>query len=910
MDKKRKAIIALTITAVILVPSLLLMLDFDGDGLSNINEYGIGTDPDNPDTDGDGLSDYEEVKKGRDGYRTNPLNQDSDSDGLLDYAEVNGYGTNPNLMDTDGEGLNDSEEVQEGQDGYITDPLNRDSDSDMLTDYDEVNVFATNPVERDSDFDGLSDYDEVHDFKTNPNVSDTDGDRLSDYEEVNEGKDGHKTNPLKPDSDADGLSDYEEVYEYETNPNLSDSDQDGARDPIDLMPTGYPNINWLKEFDPGLIRLSLDVGVYSVRGRYAEKWEYQGFPFLGSCEFVADDTEGATKSSEVTPVSVVRSVNSVLEEGEQGAFEATDASYVKYEGTQYRYFPTGHCIPLSPKYEISYAIDEEIYRVSLINSLPTALSDSEGKPYWFTHERVPVEPNIDQTLSLQFHLTEASTSGDSEAPGFAYYLYKNEHFGQHEPISESVSPGIDLGDGIYQVDLPIDRQTANAGEVLIGEGRPAIVLVLIPVWIEAQEGRISRSLEPSSFNMVASNHRYTSQATLIIPRRTLNISEVEEAIPDDISNYAPGPYRFGSYEVCVIKSLGSSDCRNLESIDAVVIISESLTGLQQIKSELDWGEPGVWFEEQRDPCGNVIDTFSYFLEVLDIDRQLLGFGKDTTPAIPSSMAQSSQTSLTVVEVQSGSDGERRHNVHQGEIRKDTEWEKDIGSKKTSKRSIIRSIGVFRDLEKSPLYERLGDILAKTLKAAKIGTILVSNGREAWLAYMDGDNIQGSLYVAKGGVGTFSVLVEDRTLGSLGVGVKVLKKIPVAKLARIILGVFANGYAISKIAGASNEFERRVLIHQACTGTIDFVLTVVLGWGAFYLGWGIGVTISYAIIPNDMAAKIMSTPISFVAFIWTVHFTDLIPKEIAEDALNSATQTAVESAQYSNAAERPAIVVLP
>jgi arylsulfatase A len=36
-------------------------LDFDGDGLSNLDEYRNGTDPNNPDSDGDGSSDGEEV---------------------------------------------------------------------------------------------------------------------------------------------------------------------------------------------------------------------------------------------------------------------------------------------------------------------------------------------------------------------------------------------------------------------------------------------------------------------------------------------------------------------------------------------------------------------------------------------------------------------------------------------------------------------------------------------------------------------------------------------------------------------------------------------------------------------------------------------------------------------------------
>ena len=42
--------------------------DLDGDGLSNLEEFLLGTDIDNPDTDGDGISDGVEVANGR-----NPL---------------------------------------------------------------------------------------------------------------------------------------------------------------------------------------------------------------------------------------------------------------------------------------------------------------------------------------------------------------------------------------------------------------------------------------------------------------------------------------------------------------------------------------------------------------------------------------------------------------------------------------------------------------------------------------------------------------------------------------------------------------------------------------------------------------------------------------------------------------------
>ena len=40
--------------------------DADNDGLSNIREYNLGTDPTNNDTDGDGIDDYSEIKNGSD----------------------------------------------------------------------------------------------------------------------------------------------------------------------------------------------------------------------------------------------------------------------------------------------------------------------------------------------------------------------------------------------------------------------------------------------------------------------------------------------------------------------------------------------------------------------------------------------------------------------------------------------------------------------------------------------------------------------------------------------------------------------------------------------------------------------------------------------------------------------------
>ncbi len=90
--------------------------DDDGDGLTNIEERNLGTDPNNPDTDGDGLTDGEEVKI----YGTDPLNNDTDGDTLLDGYEVNVLHTSPKLADTDSDGINDNVDPDPGRPPTLT----------------------------------------------------------------------------------------------------------------------------------------------------------------------------------------------------------------------------------------------------------------------------------------------------------------------------------------------------------------------------------------------------------------------------------------------------------------------------------------------------------------------------------------------------------------------------------------------------------------------------------------------------------------------------------------------------------------------------------------------------------------------------------------------------------------------
>ena len=93
-------------------------MDADGDGLSNLEEYTLGSHPNLTDTDSDGLNDFEEARE----HGTQASNADTDGDGMQDGYEL-GVGLDPldqadGAADADGDGFSNADEVGAGSDPF------------------------------------------------------------------------------------------------------------------------------------------------------------------------------------------------------------------------------------------------------------------------------------------------------------------------------------------------------------------------------------------------------------------------------------------------------------------------------------------------------------------------------------------------------------------------------------------------------------------------------------------------------------------------------------------------------------------------------------------------------------------------------------------------------------------------
>lgn len=216
--------------------------DYDGDGLTNQQEYYLGSDPSNPDHDGDGTVDGDDVF-------------------LFDQTE---------WLDTDGDGIGNNADNDDDGDGVL------DVNDDLPLDVTET---------VDTDGDGIG----------NNADADDDGDGMPDGWETSYGLAPLDAADATQDGDSDSLSNLME-YRGSTAPTLVDSDGDGVADAIDSYPVDGTRTVSLEAnglVDP-MVAVGTNYNLALQEDGSVLAWGYNAYGQLG---------DGTTDNS-VTPVSV------------------------------------------------------------------------------------------------------------------------------------------------------------------------------------------------------------------------------------------------------------------------------------------------------------------------------------------------------------------------------------------------------------------------------------------------------------------------------------------------------------------------------------------------------------------------------------------------------------------------------
>lgn len=202
--------------------------DSDGDGLPDVIEAALGTDPESGDTDGDGIGDrfetlHPRVPSNTDGTGPiDPLDLDADGDGISDRVEARVTSALVRPVDTDCDGVPDFQDT--------------DSDNDGIPDATDNCRLVLNATQADSDSDGSGNA--CDPAPTDPtSCSDVDADTCDDcasgsFDPEDDGPDFDgdlRCDAGDPDDDDDGVLDG--VDSDNDDPNVcSDVDSDTCED--------------------------------------------------------------------------------------------------------------------------------------------------------------------------------------------------------------------------------------------------------------------------------------------------------------------------------------------------------------------------------------------------------------------------------------------------------------------------------------------------------------------------------------------------------------------------------------------------------------------------------------------------------------------------------------------------------
>jgi len=888
------------------------------------------------DTDGDGMDDAAEAVTAG----TSPVLRDSDDDSLPDGTEVelreirftiDGISvdrwirTNPLDPDSDGDGPLDGIELVPMNGDLPTDPTDEDTDDDSLLDGLERQTYGSDPTRTDTDEDGLGDgYEvvprtlhrnvngtaQVWQFVTSPILVDTDDDRLTDFEEERGSNPGGiVTRPDVVDTDGDGLTDYEEIRSgtdgFQTEPLEADTDGDGVWDTFDKLPLAMADVGWKTEYPPGLVRFEQEMLVYWLRGIQAVMTRYDAE--TDSCPEVSNDVEGSTKSSLVTTDTVVSSINSMFEQGGELRYQATASREGDPSWTEDSVYSEliGACGQTPDQFYIAYEIHRDAYIASFKNVQTVTIEDEWGRPFSYAFIPLPIDPARSFSLILQFSVDAGAdrayrdTDENWLAPAFSYVVFGGVHSNESAVLYSSTAFGTELNEHAYRVEMRVPGAVLPATSIEKVDGIPTVGFYFSPQWLGRYLANPWReALDPASMRIAAISTERPSAVSLLTVRFEVGsmASLLDEV--DSLSTLETGYHGTESGMVYVYRTSNGErlDARAPDFSAAILIVSESEDQLFAARDSIDWGQSGTWFQDIEDPWGKPVKAFrdsvkivraavtvGHFLNLLSYrfaDPGAYVYSLDPENLILVEKGTLGEETIFTVSEAISQDGLRFDVTESGEL---------VVRRQTFYR-ITRS-EITTDLSGSQILVSRYAIIKNVLRGLGATAVLVTNGREAIIAFHEGDFVKGLVYTSNAAVGVFGVFRGEATLASvLGSRNARLASITIGKVAVIASGALMAGYELSAGFQAIHEIDRRGHFERAAGLTIDTAISIIPTYGAtIVLAWSLTNLGMSLVLPNKLAARITSTPGTTIIFLLEYFLGGTIPAEIAQSVLDHALE---------------------
>jgi PKD repeat protein len=848
---------------------------------------------------------------------TNVLSwDDSDQDGVRDVAEQSFFLTDHLNPDTDGDGLWDGRNVVDssgvfhfGELQFDADPNYVDTDMDRLLDGEDIIIDSSDPR-----FQAFIDESII--------FEDLGGGLLKFLGELSFG-----THPVKADTDEDGIYDWEEILVYDTDPLSEDTDNDGVIDYFDKMPTEDASIFWQDRHDLGLVNFNQTYHVFALKAVKADVYK-PGAPFF--CMLPIDDTADSTRSADATQPNVVQNINDLLDDSEQTFdYVALESSYNKYESSNWPAYTYGGCTigGFTNAYRIEYEIPHYTYDVTIQNSRgQVTVRDGNGDIYYNIFNEIPIDVGIDQSLVIQFSLDETFDRGyyqdDSTytIPAFTYSLYSYEtdeleEYKLNKPFYTNLAVGSFLNEHAYQVEIKIPKEVAIDSNTFIpfNEMRSSVSLYMSPVWINSYMGeRIRFALNATHMKAASITRSYSQGGYEVISKFSIDMDALKNSLPSDIASYVTGYYDFGPFQVYVYNmTTGEFDSNSLSSSDAIILIGPSNRDIITFReANISWGQPGEWHEEVIDGFGQATKTFRSSFRFANLYYRVKNLNQIYTYKVaPPGESWELSSNIIVHKVQKES-GTPAFLVTKSILKRTVGIDPNTGKVSTVIESWnVEKKEILDNIDDSQILQTKYAAVKTGLKAVSVGSILVTDGREAVIAFMEGDYLKGTFYIAAAGTGTLGVAIGEIPLERIRVR-GVLGKLKVGPIAMIAVGSIHALYNIIEASRTTDPIIKQGYIEDASTSLADGVIAASPHGLAIHVGWSIGITIMSYFFPNKLANKICSSIGSTITFLFQYFFTGDIPSDVAQDAYEQAAKMAIEFVDNMNENGEPAIAVLP